>query len=87
MFEPGGFKLFAAPKRIVFTSMGTARNTVSKSTMITNFRALLNTYLLILQWLLYPTFICCFLLFLLCSISPEGVHAQIEGLWCYSYQS
>ena len=81
------FKLFAAPKRIVFTSMGTARNTVPKSTMITNFRALLKTHLLILQWLLYPSFICCFLLFLLCLISPEGVHAQIGGLCCYSNQS
>ncbi|CAH3047068.1 unnamed protein product [Porites lobata] len=58
--------------------MGTARNTVSNSTMITNFRALLKTHLHILQWLLYPSFICCCLLFFLCLIPPEGVHAQIE---------
>ncbi|CAH3047064.1 unnamed protein product [Porites lobata] len=58
--------------------MGTARNTVSKSTMITNFRALLKTHLHILQWLLYPSFLCCCLLFFLCLIPPDGVFAQLE---------
>jgi len=78
-------------KRMVLTSIGTAHNTVSKSIMFTNFRPSLKAHLPIPQWWLYPSFVrpYCFVLLVLCSISPEEVYAQLEGLLRlqYSYQS
>ena len=41
-------------KRMVFTSISIAQNTVSKSIMFMNFRASLKTPLHIFEWLMYP---------------------------------